>query len=176
MTVDPRNLVEIGGGEGAFTEFCEVEMSISAVKTQKENVLKLDLSPSLIYRRVYFYAEVSLQTYGDDFGIIGQVSFVRNQRPIAQLPAGVGRNLKQGLAWSKSISSLACATTVPGPDAIQLALSYKFTGNTSLVYLTPMRVTCQADVAYWSITGVDARDCNIDNLRAYLGIISSNRP
>lgn len=176
QTFDPRNLVELGGGEEVFTEFSEVEFSLASIAQPRERVAHIQsLSPALVYRRVYFYAEAALQTYGDDFAVNGEVVFTRNNRPIARVPAGIGRNLKQGLAWSKSVASLSSATNNPGPDCLQLALSYKFSGNTSQVFLSPMRLYCQADAVYWSITSLDRRDCNIDNLRAYLAVLSSNR-
>lgn len=174
-----RNLIELGGGqEAVFTEWGEGEwVSPSAVAQAREAVLRLDgLSPSQVYRRVFFYAEALLGTYGDDYCIRGEIVFVRNNRPIARLPASIGRNLKSGSkAWEKSVASLACATNVPGPDSLQLSLCYKWTGNTSLVYLTPMKVWCQADAAYWSILGVDNRDGTISRVRAWVGILSSNR-
>jgi len=166
---DQRNIQEAGLGAQVLTEFVEDESVVPASPTGTE-VLKLQISNALAYRRLYYYMEVAILVAAADYLVEGELVFLKSGRPVAILPANIGQDKVGTLANSKS--SIATGATDPGPDAIRVCLSKAFTGGNDNVNLNPTRIFAFADEVVWRAKGVSS---NVTSLRVYVAVLSTNR-
>jgi hypothetical protein len=172
--LDPRNLAD---ENQASTSFADDEFILaSSLAGSRSNVMEMKLDPTEIYRKVFFFIEAILSTDGADFLVDCSIEFRRNGRTMARLPASIARDATSTLL-PKSKPCISVGASTPVADSLRVCLGRKFAGGFDNIVLTPNRICCHADEVQLHIDQCRGSGAvTVTSVRAYLAVMSSNRP
>jgi hypothetical protein len=144
--------------------------------------LRLQIPFSLPYRRIYWHMEprftggVPHPDTPPDYYVDCEWLLQRNRRTIANLPASIGYDGSSN--YFKPCRAKICTSSqdIVTPEAIELALSQRFSSSIRRVSISPYRITSEGDELVLKIIGAAASGTAVVNLKVWVGVLSSNRP
>jgi hypothetical protein len=141
-----------------------------------ERVFCLDISPTMVFRRVYGFIESDMSDPSADFIVQSELLFIKGGAVVSEpIPIVIG--LEDNPASSilkQSRVSIFTGTNVPGPGTIRVTLSNKFVST--VVFLNPCLLKMDADKMFLNIKRVAASNGAVNKYRVFLCVISSPTP
>lgn len=148
----------------------------SAIVIPSPNLMELQLPRELVFRRVYLHLEIKTSVVADYF-VFGKLDFIESNLLVARLPAGIVLNASGSTFVRRSAVRLGSVNVGPaGPDCISLDLSRMFTGGDRTLFVSPFRLNVQASAVRFGIDSCGVQTGQIDNLKIWLGVLSSANP